>query len=353
MNQLFANRFRSARVLSGLSLQNLADKLNNKVSRQALHKYEKGAVIPDSEMIQVLCQALSVRPDFFFRETNLVFSDVEFRKLKKLPAKEENRIIEEVKDKLSRYMELEEILLIQAPFVNPLKGFGAINSFQQIEEATQQIRTDWKLGLDPIFNSIELLEDNHIKVIEVNGGDNSFDGMQTWVNGSIPVIAINKDKVKSQDRIRFTILHELCHLLLDLKHLPEKQKEKYCHQFAAAMLFPAETAFQELGKKRNKLMIQELGLLKRQYGISIQAIIMRAKDLDIISESYCKQFFFYMNQMGWKVNEPVEYLGSEESHRFEQLLFRALGEELISMSKAAELKNQTLAVFREKSLIIS
>ncbi|MEI9809525.1 MAG: helix-turn-helix transcriptional regulator [Bacteroidota bacterium] len=48
MHQLFSERFRSARSLSGLSLQDLAVKLGNKVSRQALHKYEKGAVIPDS-----------------------------------------------------------------------------------------------------------------------------------------------------------------------------------------------------------------------------------------------------------------------------------------------------------------
>lgn len=352
MNQLFADRFRSARVLNGMSLQDLADKLNNKITRQALHKYEKGEVVPDSEMINHLCDALNVRPDFFFREHKVELGDIEFRKLKSLPAKEEYRIIEEVKDKLSRYLELEGILNIQTQFVNPLGDIGEIHSFEQVETAANKLREKWKLGKDPIFNSIELLEDNHIKVVEVKGGDR-FDGMQTWVNEKFPVIAINIEKVKSSDRIRFTILHELCHLLLKLKHLSEKQKEKFCHQFAAAMLLPAETAYKELGKKRNKMMIQELGALKKQYGISIQAIVMRAKDLSILSDSYCKQFFFMMNQMGWKVNEPVEYIGVEKSNRFEQLLFRALGEDLISMSKAAALNNQSLAEFREKSLIIS
>lgn len=351
MNQIFSHRFRAARVLSGMSLQDLADKLNNKVSRQALHKYEKGEVVPDSEMISLLCQALNVRPDFFFRELKIELGDIEFRKLKNLSAKEEYRIIEEVKDKLSRYLELEEILSIQTRFVNPLKEEGEIHSFEQVEAAANKLRKEWKLGNDPIFNAIELLEDKHIKVVTVKGGD-SFDGMQTWVNGKFPVIAINIDKVKSLDKIRFTILHELGHLLLSLKHNSEKQKEKLCHQFAAAILFAAETAYQELGKKRNKVMIQELGALKKQYGISIQAIILRAKDLKILSESYCKQFFFMMDQMGWKVNEPVEYEGVEKSNRFEQLLFRALGEELISMSKAAALNNQSLAEFREKSLII-
>jgi Zn-dependent peptidase ImmA (M78 family)/DNA-binding XRE family transcriptional regulator len=353
MSQLFTERLKSARMLNGLSLQDLADKLENKVSRQALHKYEKGDVFPDSIMLGLLASALHVSPDFFLRDPKIEFGEIEFRKLQKLPSKEENRIIEEVKDKLSRYLELEEILGIQSSFDNPLKDFGSVNSFEDIEKAAKILREKWKLGNDPIFNSIELLEDRHIKIIEINAGHDSFDGMQAWVNGHIPVIAINKDKIKPPDRVRFTALHELCHLLLnDLSNHPEKKKEKLCQQFSAAMLLPEKTAFEELGKERKKIMIQELGLLKKQYGISIQAIIMRAKDLGIISESYCKQFFFFLNQMGWKVNEPEEYQykGIEETNRFNQLLFRALAEEVISVSKAASLTNMTLANFRETFL---
>jgi len=349
MNELFADRFKSARVMNGLSLQDLADKLNNKVSRQALHKYEKGDVVPDSVMLSLLCSALNVRADFFFRQTKVELAKIEFRKLKKLPAKDENRIIEEVKDYLSRYLELEEILAIQSDFVNPLIDIKTIESFKDIENAASRLRLEWCLGNDPIANCTDLLEDHHIKVVEVDAGD-SYDGMQTWANNnSIPVIAINKGKVKSADRVRFTLLHELAHLLLlPLKDMPESQREKYCHQFAAALLLPKTAAENELGKFRNKIMIQELGALKKQYGISIQAIVMRAKDLGIVSEAYCKNFFFYMNQMGWKIIEPVEYIGIENAGRFEQLLFKALAEEFISVSKAAALSNVSVAQFREK-----
>lgn len=349
INELFADRFRSARVMNGLSLQDLADKLNNKVSRQALHKYEKGDVVPDSEMMALLCSALNVRTDFFFRKTKVELAEIEFRKLKKLPVKDENKIIEEVRDLLSRYLELEEILAIESGFVNPLQEIKTIESFDDIEKAAAGLRDAWKLGNDPIANCTDLLEDHHIKVVEVDAGD-SYDGMQTWANNNtIPVIAINKGKVKSADRVRFTLLHELAHLLLlPLKDMPENKREKYCHQFAAALLLPKTAAENELGKYRHKIMIQELGALKRQYGISIQAIIMRAKDLGIVSESYCKQFFFYMKQMNWKIIEPFEYTGIEGSCRFEQLLFRALAEELISVSKAAALSNLSVAEFRDK-----
>jgi Zn-dependent peptidase ImmA (M78 family) len=304
-------------------------------------------------MVSLLSEALGVKPDFFFRENNVVMGDIEFRKLKNLASKDEQRIIEEVKDTLSRYLELEEILSIQTMFINPLEGkITSVNSFADVENAVSIVRKAWNLGDDPISNSLELLEDNNIKIVEVNAGE-SFDGMQTYVNDKIPVIAINTDKVKSADRKRFTALHELAHLLLPIGHLPEKKKETYCHQFAGAFLLPATNAYKELGKGRSKLMIQELAMLKKQYGISIQAIVMRAKDLGIITNTYCSQFFFYLNQMGWKVNEPAEYTGEETSNRFIQLLFRALGEELISTSKAASLNNQSLAEFREKLLLIA
>jgi Zn-dependent peptidase ImmA (M78 family)/DNA-binding XRE family transcriptional regulator len=350
-NEIFSERFKSARNLNGLSLQDLAEKLNNKVSRQALHKYEKGEVIPDSEMIGLLSEALSVRPEFFFREVKVELGEIEFRKLKKLPAKEETRVIEQTKDYLSRYIELEEIIGIQSFFENPISSEVNMNTFEEVEAAEKKVREVWNLGSDPISNVLELLEDNHIKVIEINAGD-AFDGMQTWVNGNIPVIAINRNRVKKDDRVRFTVMHELAHLLLPIKHLPEGKKETLCHQFAGAMLFPEEAIHMELGKSRHRLFVQELGPLKQQYGISMQAIVMRLKDLKVISDSYCKQFFFYLNQMNWKIDEPVEYVGVEKSNRFDQLLFRALAEEQISMSKAASLKNQKVSEFKAQSLMI-
>jgi len=347
MNKLFSERFKSARILNGFSLQDLADALGNKVSRQALHKYEKGEVIPDSDMINRLSKALKVQPDFFFRDVKIVLGDLEFRKLTKIPVKEQNKIVESTKDVLSRYLELEGIIGIETEFKNPLEKFPIISSFEDIEKAALTVREIWHLGLDPIYNLIELLEDNHIKIISVNS-DDSFDGMQTWLNQTIPVIVINRSNLKTADRIRFTVLHELGHLLLPVGNLADKIKEKYCNRFAAAMLIPESAIQKELGFTRNKLFIQELGELKKQYGISIQSLMYRCKDLNIISENHLNQLIFIMVHNNWKITEPIQYTGAEESNRFSQLLFRALAEELISMNKAAVLNNQSLADFRKQ-----
>lgn len=337
--------------MNGLSLQDLADKIDNRVTKQALSKYEQGQVVPDSEMIGILAGALLVRPDYFHSDTVIEFGEVEFRKLKNYPAKEKTRITEIAKDELRRYIELESILGITVRFDNPLKDLPIENQ-DHIEIAAEELRKSWSLGLDAISNVIELLEDHHIKVLELES-THEFDGFSTWVNGNIPLIVLNKVKLSdSLDRKRFTTLHELAHLLLNVNHLPEKEKEKLCHSFASAMLVPRKTLTKELGGKRSRLSFKELGALKRQYGISMQSLVFRSRDLGLISDNYLKQFFFMFTQLGYRVQEPVTYVGYEHSNRFSQLLFRALAEEFISMSKAASLNNQRLAEFRQENLML-
>jgi len=347
-----AERLKSARLMNGLSLQGLADRINNFVTKQAISKYEQGQVVPDAEMIGILADALHVRPDYFHTDTVIVFGEIEFRKLKNYPSKEKSRIVEIAKNELSRYIELEEILGIETKFENPLKSI-VIDSHVAIEKAAERLRNAWGLGSDAISNVIELLEDHHVKVLEIESTE-SFDGFSTWVNGKdIPLIVLNKSKFENKlDRKRFTALHELAHLLLDVNGLEEKQKERYCHAFAAAMLIPAETMKKELGGNRSKLSFQELSAIKQQYGISMQALVYRAKNLGLITENYLKQFYIVFTQLGYRSTEPVAYEGVEHSNRFSQLLFRALVEEFISISKAAALKNQKLAEFRKENMII-
>lgn len=351
MSQLFAERLKSARMMNGFSLQDLSDKLEKKITRQAIHKYEKGEAVPDSEMLNHLCEILGVRPDYFTRETLVELGNISFRKIEKLPSKEQSAIIEKTRDFLERYIELEELMGISKPF-EMVKIEGPISSFEDVEAAATKVRNEWNLLDNPIPNVIELLEEKNIKVILLNAG-NEFDGLQTWVDGrKIPVIVLNTGMLKSNDRIRFSAFHELGHLLLPLVGVDEKLAEKYCHRFAGAMLFPRSSAKSEFGEKRNKISIQELGYVKLQYGISLQALVYRIYDLEIISSYYKNYFYQHIIQMGWKTEEPYILDRDEVSNRFDQLIYRALSEEIISVSKAASLKNMKLAEFRTKTMTV-
>lgn len=215
LKKIFSERFKSARLMKGFSLQDLADAIDNQLSRQALHRYEKGEVLPDSEKINLLSKALEVSPDYFFRSTKVELDEIEYRKLSRMSKKDASIIKEKTKDYLARYLELEEILGLGVEFDNPLKNFESITSYKQVNEAANQLRENWSLGTGAIFNVVELLEDKNIKVVKLDV-DEDFDGLQTFVNDTIPVVAYNIKKTKKPDRIRLTLLHELAHLLLTL-----------------------------------------------------------------------------------------------------------------------------------------
>jgi Zn-dependent peptidase ImmA (M78 family)/DNA-binding XRE family transcriptional regulator len=352
LKALFGTRLKSARLLNGFSLQDLADALDGKLTKQSLHRYEKGEVVPDNEITGWLSDALHIRPDYFSRPTFVELGKIEYRKLQKFSAREDDKIIEQTRDYISRYLELEEILGLATAFENHLEDFKDISEYADVNEAAELLRNKWNLGDDALYSVVELLEDNHIKVVPLDA-DDAFDGLQTWVKGNnIPVIAYNKRKFVKADRIRFTLLHELAHLLLRFdENLSDKEIETLCHQFAGAMLLPKKALLRELGEHRTRLYKQELGHIKTHYGISMQAAMMRAKVCGIINENQVRQFFYMMNNNGWRVDEPIDYEGDEQSKRFDQLLLRGLAEEQISVSKAAALKNQNLADFRKEFLL--
>lgn len=102
--------------------------------------------------------------------------------------------MEIAKDELDRYLELEQILGIEIRFVNPI-GNIQIQSQVDIEHAAETLRKDWGFGTGPLSNVIELMEDHHVKVLEIDSSE-EFDGFSTWVNGkSIPLIVLNKAKL--------------------------------------------------------------------------------------------------------------------------------------------------------------
>lgn len=348
---ILAQRLKHARLMRGLSLQDLSDRLHNKVSRQALHKYEKGEVVPDNVMIQELANVLDLKPDYFYRDHTIEIDDISFRKLFKLRKKEQNRIVETARDFLERYLELEQIIGKQPHVENPLQEFE-ITSKKSVEQAAQQLRNTWELGIDPLYNILELLEDQGIKIIEVEG-EQSFDGLSTWINNSIPVMVLNKHRKAHLDRYRFNALHELGHLFLAIDNFDDRAQEKLCHYFAGAMLLDMRVIEKELGLKRRQISLKELAALKQQYGISMQAIVYRLKELKIMSEASCQNFFRFLNQHNLKQDESslAEYKGEEEALRFDQLLGQALAEEYITISKAAALKNQRVTEFRKNFLL--
>ena len=341
----FPERLKAARKMKGYSLQDLSDAVNNTWNKQFLNRLETGEIRPDSKILSVLCKALGLTHDYFLREQTVLLEDVEFRKLKKLPAKEQDMVIHKTVEYLERYLELESLLGIDSSISFAARG-AKITEAEDIENAAMELRINWGIGQDAIFNVTEMLEEHFVKVITLDA-DPAFSGMSTIIKQTIPVVVLNNSKQIPVVRKRFTALHELAHLYLDLSDFDEKETEKMCDRFAGAMLLPAEKLRQYFGNKRTQVIMKELYLIAADYGISLAAIMYRALSLGIISASYHKFFMINYNRYKTKEKEFTVYSGKEGSGRFLQLLVKAVAEEVISTSKAAALNNQKLADFRD------
>lgn len=337
-------RVKGARQRAGLSLRDLADKVG--VSAQAISKYERGLDIPGSSVLLQLAKALNVRVEYFMRPIKVTLSQPSYRSHKSLRVKDRDAIHHQVQDWLERYLSAEAIYGEKSSFVFP-KINRKISTLDDVERVALEMREAWQLGLDPIDTLIGVFEAHGIKVGVVEGADH-FDAMLLWANDSIPIMAI-KQNVPG-DRQRLNLAHELGHLIFEIpENWDEKMEEKAAYRFGAAFLVPGPSARKELGERRSRLDLYELHLLKHRYGISMQAWIYRAQDLGILSSQAATRQFRMFRANGWHREEPGDKYPSEKTVRLEQMVTRALAEETISESRAAELLGKPLHQFWQEA----
>ncbi len=351
MDNLFGNRLASARKMAGISLQGLADALQNAVTKQALNKYEQGKMKPDSGLLIDLSRVLKVPVDYFFMQPRLEvrLDRVSYRKFNTKISKTEQASIEErACEVFERYLELENTLqLSEQPEYFTFDKM--IRSSADAEEAAQELRRKWQLGYDPIPNVVGMLEDKGYLVIELEAPE-GFDGLKADI-GNRKVIVLKKNRNPEDDvvRKRFTALHELAHHALKYPDtFPEKEEETLCHVFACAVLYPEEMANKELQKGMFHFYQNELILIKERWGISFPAVFNRAKQLGLINEYIYRRFNQGYRERQLHLNEPGRFLSKEQPVRFERLIYQALSKEVISINKAAYFAGKPLGEFREQ-----
>ncbi|MDQ7822564.1 MAG: XRE family transcriptional regulator [Candidatus Eremiobacteraeota bacterium] len=329
-------RLLQARRAAGLSLRELAARAE--ISAMALSKYERDLMSPAPASLEKLARVLSVDADFFHCPLKIALSEPSFRKRGTLSRREGERITFALRQSLERMLDLEHIFGVarSAFFSLPPAVTREVRSLEDVELRADSLRQHWNLGAAPLESVASIMEEHGIKVF-VSDAPEGVDGFSCrarggWVNArEAPVIVISSRL--PGDRQRFSMLHELGHLVLDTA--VDIDREKACHRFAGAFLVPREAALRELGVRRSRLSFYELKILKQKYGISMQALVYRAADLAVISRTMAQGLFTAMSRRGWKKKEPCE-IGREEPRRYKLLLFQAVVEGLITRQQALE-----------------
>lgn len=333
---MIGNQMRQARLAAGLTQTEVVGRLAQRgvnITKAGLSKYELGKSTPPASFLLALADALGVKPSYFLREPTARIEWLAFRKHSQLAVSRQEQIKSRAATVADRQFELCSLLYPdeQPAFPEPCPA----QSGEDAERAAGALRRLWNLGEAPIENVTQVVEDHGGIVVPWDEDEGKFDGLSAWINERFPLAVINTRVAR--DRSRYNLAHELGHMALRTEGQGDSEQERLAHRFAAAFLVPENVARRELGAKRHNLDLQELGLLKLKYGLSIQAWIRRAHDLGIINRATHSRLYMLLSTRGMRKSEPYPLRGSETPTRLRQMTLHALAEGLITEEKALEI----------------
>ncbi len=310
-------RLRIARELRGFSQSSLAELAN--LSGAAVGQFEKGASTPNARSLDSLSAALRFPIAYFRNDRALdqVDKPAFFRSSRSTSVKDQKRaraFAELVRDfTLGVESEVELPRLDIPRFPTRCEGLVSAN----VEAIAQLVREEWSLSTDePIEDVVVLLERHGVVVTRAEFEAQKIDAFSVAFDDR-PVVVLCSDK-GLRDRSRFDASHELGHLVMHSSaDCGKKVAESQANQFAAAFLMPRDGIMKELPDRVDWIKLIQL---KRRWGVSIGALLVRAKTLGTISNDVYVQAIKAMSARGWKTREP-EPLGIPESP---QLLYRAV-----------------------------
>ena len=291
----------------------------------------------------MLSRALNTNIDYFFRPftVELDASKFEFRKKSSMGNKKVESIKYLVCSEIEKYLEIEAILGISTKFILDYSN-TPVESENEARTLALRLRKDFNVGSGAIVSAVDLLESKGIKIMEIEH-DSSFSGTCIEVSG-LKIIVVNKSM--NSERKRLTIFHELGHLLLHC--IEGVDKEKMCNVFANEVLIPSDKFKKIIGESRHDISLIELRAIQREYGISVDALMTKAYQLNIITQNRYVAFYKKKNALPvFKKEVELSIYPMEHTNRFECLVYRALASEVISISKASALLGKSINEVRD------
>ena len=351
MQDVKGQRIRQLRLAKGMTQQQLADATGGLVTKQSISKYERGKSQPSSVVLSKLADVFGVKTADLFREPAARIEFEAYRKFARLGKRKQEKIESIIRRKLEERLRLQDLLGQLRDVEVPSKMWTA-RSLEEAEEAAETLRDKWDLGRAPIAEVTSVLEDHHVHVLSIDTSDD-FDGVSVYAydNGTPLAAAVVYHRGRPGERQRLNLAHELAHLVLDVEESDDFNEEDAAYRMGAAFLAPSVPLLRDVGDRRQSIQLQELLILKQRYGMSVQALLYRLKDLGVISQHHFKQWFIHLGKMGWRKEEPQE-LPPEEPRWLRRSVLRAYSEELLSKEEAERLLGEPIGSEEETPTVL-
>jgi Zn-dependent peptidase ImmA (M78 family)/DNA-binding XRE family transcriptional regulator len=287
-----------------------------------LSKIESGILDPPEGLIKRLSEKLDCPPSFFLHSDRVYGLPVSvhpmFRKRSTASKRELDRIHAELNVRLIHIRRLLEAVEINAKARLPQLDIDEYDG--DIETIADLVRRTWLLPPGPIEDLTNTVEEAGCIVIHCDFPSGKVDGVTMSVPGLPPCIFLNRNQ--PADRMRFSLAHEIGHLVLH--ELPTPEMEDQANAFAAAFLMPAADIRSQFGH----VTIKRLAFLKKVWRVAMAALLMRAKRLGVVNESQNQYLWRQMSRAGYRTREPASTEFPEETPGVLPEIIRAHLEEL-------------------------
>lgn len=293
-------RLTMARQLAGLKKSHLAALIQ--MSPASVTAWESGAKQPNRATVAKLALALRVEPQFFGGGAPPKVNKPHFRSLRSTPqiaqdeAEAYGRFVAEIAGMLETAVEFPDALLPDLP-VDPHSPPLAP------EEAAREARAFFRIGPGPVQHVVRLVERNGIVVVFSEPRMAAIDAY-SFHSATRPIIVLNPVK-DDYYRQRFDVAHELGHLIMHHDAEPGgKAAEEQANRFASEFLMPAAEIVPLLPASTAGKAWVRLAELKEHWGVSLAALLYRARALGVMRDVSYRNAMIRMSQNGWRRAEP-------------------------------------------------
>ena len=309
-----------ARSLNELTLQDLADNIG--LTKQAIQYFESGSREPLSETIDKLSEILMVDKKFFYLNDNYTIPSEQFhfRKRKLISKKIEDNF-------LNRINIIKKIILYIENNINlPENIFLKENLFDidiktlNIEDIVDYIKDIWSIKINaPILNISRIIENRGCIILSMDDIIDKIDACS--LNFETPII-IRASKSDNICRVRFTLAHEMAHLIIHKGiETGDILTEMQANRFASCFLMPKVAFIEETKEflnrytKFNHILLKNLKSFKVRWGVAFAAIFRRAFDLKMIDENQYQEANIFLRKNHYIKNEIFdEEIGINETN---------------------------------------
>ena len=317
----------TARLAHGLTQEELASAVG--ITQAALSRYENAMREPEPDVLARLAAALGVTVPFLLSSGKLhgaLGVEAHMRRAKTARPADWRRLEARLNMYRMHTRYIYEQVLLRSEQLVPT--FDSLDVTPQ--EAARLVRMQWRMPVGPVQTLTQWVEAAGCLVIEEDfGGATRVDGLSQWI-GACPVILLSASA--PTDRKRLTLAHELGHLCLHSENVTEDM-ESQANAFAAEFLMPAVTIRPQL---RN-LSIGRLLDLKRDWGVSMQALIERAREMKTITDAESRSLYKSLSYRGWRTAEPVSDELLPEGARLPEEIGNTLASQGLSAVEIANL----------------